>query len=138
MITALAAVIALSACAPRTEIRRTEQIQDILPPVFELVPGQTSIERFDPPGAGGRLELTVGAQVLNPNEFGVWLDGIDYTVYLEGRAVGRGALAPDVYLEAARRLGVAADRCAAVEDSANGIRSAHAAGMRVLGSITPA
>ena len=46
--------------------------------------------------------------------------------------VARGKPAPDVYLEAARRLGVEATRCAAVEDSANGIRSAHAAGMRVV------
>jgi HAD superfamily hydrolase (TIGR01509 family) len=46
--------------------------------------------------------------------------------------VERGKPAPDVYLEAARRLGVEATRCAAIEDSANGIRSARAAGMRVV------
>jgi HAD superfamily hydrolase (TIGR01509 family) len=46
--------------------------------------------------------------------------------------VERGKPAPDVFLEAARRLGVPPDRCAAVEDSANGIRAAHAAGMRVI------
>ena len=45
--------------------------------------------------------------------------------------VGRGKPAPDVYLEAARRLGVEPPSCAAVEDSTNGIRSAHAAGMAV-------
>jgi len=46
--------------------------------------------------------------------------------------VGRGKPAPDVFLEAAARLAVAPERCAAVEDSGNGIRAAHAAGMRVL------
>jgi len=46
--------------------------------------------------------------------------------------VGRGKPAPDVYLEAARRLGVAPERAAAVEDSANGIRAARAAGTRVI------
>jgi HAD superfamily hydrolase (TIGR01509 family) len=46
--------------------------------------------------------------------------------------VARGKPAPDVFLEAARRLDVPPDRCAAVEDSGNGIRAAHAAGMRVL------
>jgi HAD superfamily hydrolase (TIGR01509 family) len=46
--------------------------------------------------------------------------------------VARGKPAPDVYLEAARRLGVEPTRCAAIEDSANGIRSAHAAEMRVV------
>jgi HAD superfamily hydrolase (TIGR01509 family) len=51
--------------------------------------------------------------------------------------VERGKPAPDVYLEAARRLGVAAGRAAAVEDSANGIRSAKAAGMRVIAIPNP-
>jgi HAD superfamily hydrolase (TIGR01509 family) len=46
--------------------------------------------------------------------------------------VKRGKPAPDVYLEAARRLGVEPTRCAAIEDSASGIRSAHAAGMQVV------
>ena len=46
--------------------------------------------------------------------------------------VARGKPAPDVFLEAARRLGVDPARCSAVEDSANGIRAAHAAGMRVV------
>jgi HAD superfamily hydrolase (TIGR01509 family) len=46
--------------------------------------------------------------------------------------VARGKPAPDVYLEAARRLGVTATNCAAVEDSANGILSAQAAVTRVI------
>jgi len=46
--------------------------------------------------------------------------------------VPRGKPAPDVYLETARRLAADPKRCAAVEDSENGIRSAKAAGMRVL------
>ena len=51
--------------------------------------------------------------------------------------VPRGKPAPDVYLEAARRLGVAPENCAAVEDSHSGIRSAHAAGMRVIAIPNP-
>lgn len=46
--------------------------------------------------------------------------------------VARGKPSPDVFLEAASRLGAATSRCAAIEDSANGIRAAHAAGMRVI------
>ncbi len=46
--------------------------------------------------------------------------------------VKRGKPAPDVFLEAARRLGVESGQCAAIEDSGNGIRAAHAAGMRVV------
>ena len=46
--------------------------------------------------------------------------------------VASGKPAPDVFLEAARQLGVEPAACAAVEDSANGIRAARAAGMRVV------
>jgi HAD superfamily hydrolase (TIGR01509 family) len=55
-----------------------------------------------------------------------------FRVTVSSEEVERGKPAPDVYLEAARRLGVAPDRCAAIEDSHNGIRSAKAAGMRVI------
>jgi HAD superfamily hydrolase (TIGR01509 family) len=51
--------------------------------------------------------------------------------------VARGKPAPDVYLEAAARLGVEPTRCAAVEDSENGIRSAKAAGMRTIAIPNP-
>jgi HAD superfamily hydrolase (TIGR01509 family) len=46
--------------------------------------------------------------------------------------VERGKPAPDVYLEAARRLSVTPSRCVAIEDSQNGILSAVAAGMGVI------
>jgi HAD superfamily hydrolase (TIGR01509 family) len=51
--------------------------------------------------------------------------------------VERGKPAPDVYLEAARRLGIDPTRAVAVEDSHNGIRSARAAGMRVVAIPNP-
>jgi HAD superfamily hydrolase (TIGR01509 family) len=51
--------------------------------------------------------------------------------------VPRGKPAPDVYLEAAARLGVAPGACAAVEDSSNGLRSAAAAGMAVIAVPRP-
>jgi HAD superfamily hydrolase (TIGR01509 family) len=46
--------------------------------------------------------------------------------------VARGKPAPDVFLEAARRLRAEPTRCAAVEDSENGILAAKAAGMRTI------
>jgi HAD superfamily hydrolase (TIGR01509 family) len=51
--------------------------------------------------------------------------------------VERGKPAPDVYLEAARRLAVQGRNCIAIEDSRNGIRSAHAAGMPVIAIPNP-
>jgi HAD superfamily hydrolase (TIGR01509 family) len=60
-----------------------------------------------------------------------------FTATVSAEEVERGKPAPDVYLEAARRLGVDAARCAAVEDSHGGIRSAKAAGMRVIAIPNP-
>jgi HAD superfamily hydrolase (TIGR01509 family) len=55
-----------------------------------------------------------------------------FAATVSSEEVERGKPAPDVYLEAARRLGVDPEWCAAIEDSGNGIRSAHAAGMAVI------
>ncbi|MEU9037625.1 HAD family phosphatase [Streptomyces sp. NPDC048352] len=46
--------------------------------------------------------------------------------------VGRGKPAPDVFLEAARRLGAPPGDCVVVEDAAPGALAAHAAGMRCV------
>jgi beta-phosphoglucomutase-like phosphatase (HAD superfamily) len=46
--------------------------------------------------------------------------------------VEAGKPSPAVYLEAVRRLGVAAEETVAIEDSSNGLRSAHAAGLIVV------
>jgi HAD superfamily hydrolase (TIGR01509 family) len=55
-----------------------------------------------------------------------------FRITVSSEEVARGKPAPDVYLEAARRLGVPPQACAAIEDSHAGIASARAAGMRVV------
>ncbi len=52
-----------------------------------------------------------------------------FRVVVSSDEVERGKPAPDVYLEAARRLGVEPTRCLVVEDSLNGVKAARAAGM---------
>jgi HAD superfamily hydrolase (TIGR01509 family) len=115
------------------------------------------VDRLTQSYAAG-LPLVPGATEAVARMAGVWPLGlasssnravIDAVLELSGLAVmfratvsseevARGKPAPDVYLEAARRLGVAAARCAAVEDSANGVRSGAAAGMRVVAIPTRA
>jgi HAD superfamily hydrolase (TIGR01509 family) len=63
-------------------------------------------------------------------EVGGFEDLIGVTVSSE--EVERGKPAPDVYIEVMKRMGVDPERTAAIEDSTNGLLSAHNAGMRVI------
>ena len=60
-----------------------------------------------------------------------------FAATVSSEEVARGKPAPDVYIAAARRLGTDPAKCVAIEDSRNGIRSAHAAGMRVIAIPNP-
>ncbi|MFJ8546733.1 HAD family hydrolase [Streptomyces sp. NPDC093586] len=66
-----------------------------------------------------------------------WFD--DSRVF-SSQDVGRGKPAPDLFLHAAERMGVAPERCVVVEDSPLGVQAAAAAGMDVFGftAMTPA
>jgi len=101
-----------------------------------LIPGAVEAVR----GCAERWPLAV-ASSSNPELIEVVLDvaGLHdvIPVVVSSQEVARGKPAPDVYLEAARRLGVDPRLCAAVEDSHNGIRSAKAAGMRVVAIPNP-
>jgi len=55
-----------------------------------------------------------------------------FAATVSSEEVAAGKPAPDVFLEAARRLQVEPSACAAIEDSANGLRAAAAAGMRAI------
>jgi HAD superfamily hydrolase (TIGR01509 family) len=60
-----------------------------------------------------------------------------FAAAVSSEEVPRGKPAPDVYLEATKRLGVTPASCAAVEDSSNGLRSAAAAGLTVIAVPRP-
>jgi HAD superfamily hydrolase (TIGR01509 family) len=60
-----------------------------------------------------------------------------FAAALSSEQVARGKPAPDIYLAVADRLGRRPDRCAAVEDSTNGLRSAAAAGFQVVAVPRP-
>ena len=55
-----------------------------------------------------------------------------FTQTISSDEVGVGKPEPDVYLEACRRLGTVPARAAGVEDSTNGLKAVHAAGMAVV------
>ncbi|RPF35352.1 HAD family phosphatase [Streptomyces sp. TLI_185] len=75
---------------------------------------------------------------------GHWTTGLDRwfdeSRVFSSQDVGRGKPAPDLFLYAAERMGVAPGRCVVVEDSPLGVQAAVAAGMDVYGftAMTPA
>ncbi|HWI22438.1 MAG TPA: HAD family phosphatase [Baekduia sp.] len=60
------------------------------------------------------------------------MDGL-FEVIVAGDEVAHGKPAPDIYIEACRRLGVDPARSVALEDSPAGTQAARAAGMTVIG-----
>jgi HAD superfamily hydrolase (TIGR01509 family) len=109
-------------------VRRLEQLyRERLP----LIPGAVeAVERV-----AARWPLGLASSSNRPLiDLALELSGLArfFRVTVSSEEVPHGKPAPDVYLEAARRLGSDPARCAAIEDSENGIRSAVAAGMRVI------
>lgn len=76
-------------------------------------------------GPHAKMEVTLGQHPVIRSRFGAH-------VYSR-EDVARPKPAPDLYLHAARALGVAAERCVVIEDSPSGARAAQAAGMLCYG-----
>jgi hypothetical protein len=95
---AVVVVLLAAACVPRTvnEITDATPLVDVVAPRFTVDARGTRIERFDPPGAGAGLEAALAMSVLNPNEFAIVLERVEWTLRLGGRAVAAGSLAPDL------------------------------------------
>jgi HAD superfamily hydrolase (TIGR01509 family) len=72
------------------------------------------------------IEATLGSLGLSES----------FDTLVSGDDVVRGKPDPQIYLLAAQRLGLSPRRCLAIEDSPNGVQSARAAGMAVLGVRT--
>lgn len=107
--------------------RLTARYRERLP----LIPGSVEAVR----DLAERWPLAVASSSNKPLiELVLELAGlVDYfQATVSSEEVGPGKPEPDVYLEAARRLGTEPQHCAAIEDSGNGIRAALAAGMRVV------
>jgi HAD superfamily hydrolase (TIGR01509 family) len=117
----------------REVVRRMEDgYREALP----LLPGATEAVRALaqrwPLGLASSANREVIDLVLELGGFG---DAFRVTVSSE--EVERGKPAPDVYLAAARGLGVEPSGCVAIEDSSSGLRAAAAAGMTVIAVPNP-
>ncbi|GGW63954.1 MULTISPECIES: HAD family hydrolase [Streptomyces] len=105
------------------------------------VPGATGVlEKLAADGvpycvasSGSHERIRVGHRATGLDR---WFEG---TRIFSAQDVGKGKPAPDLFLHAAERMGVAPERCVVVEDSPLGVRAAVAAGMDVYGftAMTP-
>jgi len=119
--------------------------------VIDAVVGML-LERYDAelpliagaPEAVDRLarEFRLGLASSSPRRVIEWVlraTGLEghFQAWVSSDEVERGKPCPDVYLLALERLGAAAERAAAIEDSGSGIRAAHAAGLAVVAIPNP-
>lgn len=112
--------------------RLIEQYEQRLP----LLPG--AIEAVQTAASAYPVALASGSPV-DIIDYVMQRTGLDkvfqYVVYADDMPNGKPA--PDVYLHTAQLLGVAPNVCVGIEDSPNGLRSLHAAGMRVIAVPSP-
>ena len=109
---------------------------------LEPVPGAVDVlEKLAADGAAYCVASSGSHQRIRTGHRKAGLDRwFDDERIFSSQDVGRGKPAPDLFLHAAARMGVAPERCVVVEDSPLGVRAAVAAGMDVYGftAMTPA
>jgi HAD superfamily hydrolase (TIGR01509 family) len=83
--------------------------------------------------SGLRLALASSSapEIIRATLAGLGLGGM-FELVVSGHDVDHGKPAPDIFLEAVRRLGLSCDACLVVEDSFNGVSAAAAAGIRCV------
>jgi HAD superfamily hydrolase (TIGR01509 family) len=112
--------------------RMLERYRDRLPLIDGAVEAVRRLASEFRLGVASSSNLPLIAAVLERAGIAELFDAV-----VSSEEVPRGKPAPDVYLEAMRRLGAEPGQAAAIEDSSNGIRAAHAAGMHVIALPNP-
>jgi HAD superfamily hydrolase (TIGR01509 family) len=118
---------------PAMKKRVYEIYLDILPGRVHAFPG---VHRLLDELAAAGLKLAVASSAdrikveANLSAIGIRLER--FATLVVGDDVERKKPAPDIYLAAARNMGLPPDECCVIEDALNGVRAAKAAGMRCI------
>ena len=114
------------------DARYTALVLPVLRDRLRPLPGVPAVPRAL---AARGVRLAVGSS-SNPEVIETTLSTLGvrplFEAVVSGVEVALGKPAPDVFLEAAKRLGAAPDACLVIEDSERGVRAARAAGMRCV------
>jgi HAD superfamily hydrolase (TIGR01509 family) len=104
---------------------------------MQAVPGALAlVHSLRPAGIRGATATSANRVKLDANLVAVGLSEADFDAVVCGEDVTRKKPFPDIYLEAARRLGIAPVDCLVIEDAPEGIRAGKAAGCRCVGLST--
>ena len=131
VLAALAAHYGIDADLPRWVERKMELVRTLYPGLRSFEPTSTLVRALA--AAGTPMAVASGSP---PSAIDASLAAVGLAALLPVRVsvdqVGAGKPAPDVFLAAARRLGVAPERCVVIEDAVPGVLAASAAGMRCI------
>jgi beta-phosphoglucomutase len=116
--------------------RKEALYRDLVAQSFPVMDG--AVELIDALASAG-FRLAMGSSGP-PENLQVALDGLNrrnrFTAVVSGRDVTRGKPAPEVFLLAAKRIGVPPARCVVIEDAPAGVQAAHAAGIRCVALLS--
>jgi HAD superfamily hydrolase (TIGR01509 family) len=101
------------------------------------IPPRSGIKRIAESALAAGWKLAVASTSAQPSVEAVLIHAVGESTakqfaVLAGDVVAAKKPAPDIYLLASKRLGIAPENCVAIEDSRNGLLSAHTAGIPVL------
>jgi pseudouridine-5'-monophosphatase len=126
---------------PDDYLHEREVIFETLMPTAEAMPGARAlVEALDARGVPIAVATSSASRLyaLKITRHRDWFARFRVVVNGDDPRIAHGKPAPDIYLLAARELGVEPARCVAVEDAPAGVQSARAAGMQVIAVPDPA
>jgi len=127
--------------SPEDYLREREIIFETLMPTAEAMPGARElVEALDTRGVPIAVATSSASRLydLKITRHRDWFARFRVVVNGDDPRIAHGKPAADIYLLVARELGVAPDRCVAIEDAPAGVASARAAGMQVIAVPDPA
>lgn len=114
--------------------KRTYEIYlELVPMYLKAFPGAVElVKRCKAEGLGVALASSADLIKINANINKIGLPAHLWDAIVSAEDVKNKKPAPDIFLSASRKLGVAPENCVVVEDAINGIMAARSAGMRCV------
>ena len=118
---------------PAAKKRTYEIYLELVPQRLEAFPGaQTFVRRCRETGLKVAVASSADLIKIEANLRKIGLPPAEWNAIVSAEDVTHKKPAPDIFLAAARKLGVPPDRCVVIEDAVNGVQAAKAAGMRCV------